>query len=641
MAEIFISYAHSTLREARQVADALRALGHQVWRDDQLPAHRAYADVIEERLRSADAVVVVWSAAAAKSQWVRAEADVAREAGKLVQLTTDGVLPPMPFNQIQCVDLSGWAGDTQVHAWRIIVESLSDLTRPAAPSIDRDLLAEAHPHPAAPLLAVLPFDNLSGDSEMDYFSDGVSEEIQQAVVRGAGLKVIGRTSSFHFRGADKDVARVAAELKATHVLDGSVRRSGPRVRVNAQVVECASQTTLWSERFDRDLSDIFALQDEIAESVAAALKTAFAPSAPIGKIDPTAYDLYLRVRNDLGWGDQSNLGLVEMLEKVVALAPTLAPAWASLACARVIRLRRFPDVNRLTQLREEVMVAAETALRLDPSSGLAYVAKAYLQPWARYADQERYLDQALALAPCDPFILQAMVSFSGAVGRCQEALTFATQALDLDPLYPEAAFAKAMSLDLVGRYDDAIAAMEQFAARWPQREFVAMAMFSSAAAHDWARFDDLSHRAGDSTLFHDARAEAIRVGEIRRRPTDTDRAEQLALIRGQAAETGGVAYGDLAFACDIGLVEEVFGTIEQVTFAHLFDEFGPMPAGPYSPTLIFDPLLNGQMMQDVRFVTFCAKIGLVDYWMQTGRWPDCADRVAYDFRGEARRLAAA
>ena len=97
----------------------------------------------------------------------------------------------------------------------------------------------------------------------------------------------------------------------------------------------------------------------------------------------------------------------------------------------------------------------------------------------------------------------------------------------------------------------------------------------------------------------------------------------------------------MAFACDIGLVEEVFGTIEQVTFAHLFDEFGPMPAGPYSPTLIFDPLLNGQMMQDVRFVTFCAKIGLVDYWMQTGRWPDCADRVAYDFRGEARRLAAA
>ena len=111
MADIFVSYARTDEARAAEVVEALRGAGYAVWRDDELPAHRAYADVIEERLKSAKAVVVLWSAEAAKSQWVRAEADAARGAGTLVQATLDGTMPPMPFNQIQCADLSGWDGE--------------------------------------------------------------------------------------------------------------------------------------------------------------------------------------------------------------------------------------------------------------------------------------------------------------------------------------------------------------------------------------------------------------------------------------------------------------------------------------------------------------------------------------------------
>ena len=128
------------------------------------------------------------------------------------------------------------------------------------------------------LVAVLPFENLSGEAEMGHFSDGVSEEILQAVAHTA-LKVIGRAASFQFRGDLKVVRHVAEQLRATHVLDGSVRRSGLRVRVCAHLIECEGQTTLWSERFDRELADVFALQDAIAEAVAAALKQALAPVA--------------------------------------------------------------------------------------------------------------------------------------------------------------------------------------------------------------------------------------------------------------------------------------------------------------------------------------------------------------------------
>src|SRR3954454_17487777 len=108
MANVFVSYARPDERQAERIADALRGTGHTVWRDDELPAHRAYADVIEERLKSANAVIVLWTAEAVKSEWVRAEADAARAARILVQVTMDGSLPPMPFNQVQCASLEDW-----------------------------------------------------------------------------------------------------------------------------------------------------------------------------------------------------------------------------------------------------------------------------------------------------------------------------------------------------------------------------------------------------------------------------------------------------------------------------------------------------------------------------------------------------
>jgi TolB-like protein len=288
MSDVFISYARSTSTQAQQVAEALRRLGYGVWRDDELPAHRSYTDVIAERLRVAKAVVVIWSAEAVKSEWVQSEADHARADHKLVQLSIDGAPLPMPFDRIQCANLVGWSGDVDAPGWRKVVASIRDLAGVAGlaptPSPSKG------PGTAEPLLAVLAFDNLSGDPNIAYFSDGVSEEILQTVARGAELKVIGRGSSFQFRGAEKSASRVAAALGATHVLDGSVRRSGSTVRISAQLIECHGQTTLWSDQFDRELSDIFALQDEVAARVAAALEVTFHHSRS-QTVDPAAYDL--------------------------------------------------------------------------------------------------------------------------------------------------------------------------------------------------------------------------------------------------------------------------------------------------------------------------------------------------------------
>src|SRR5262245_60417541 len=187
-----------------------------------------------------------------------------------------------------------------------------------------------------PVLAVLPFENLSSDTELQFFSDGVSEEILSAVSRLGGVRVIGSTSSFSFRGARKSEA--ARALNATHVLDGSVRRGGARVRIAAQLTEAESGQVLWSERYDRDTVDVLAVQDEIAALTAQALSVRFSRGAPRPQLDPRAYDIYLHarlVRRDSGAQEKA----IAYLRAALEIEPDFAAARACLAftlCTRIV-----------------------------------------------------------------------------------------------------------------------------------------------------------------------------------------------------------------------------------------------------------------------------------------------------------------
>ena len=398
MTELFVSYAREDEARARQVAEALSAEGYRAWRDDELPAHRAYAEVIEERLNSADAVIVLWSQAAAKSQWVRAEADTARNRRILVQASLDGTIPPIPFNQIPCADLSSSEGPADASGWQKLIGSVQALAG----------LAPAKASPARPrnkqvAVCVLPFANMSGDAEQEYFSDGISEDITTDLSKVSALAVTARNTAFMFKGHAADVCEVASKLGVSHVLEGSVRKAGGRLRISAQLIDGSTGDHVWAERYDRELTDIFAIQDEISKAIVDALKVKLLPEEKKaienrGTSNVDAYNYYLLARKYWitgNWGNTDQLDLViRICRRAVDLDPNYARAWGLMALLQCILHFTFAKGD------DDGIAAANRALSLDPNIAEAYCVRArHAYEQGRFADADEGLHRALRLEP--------------------------------------------------------------------------------------------------------------------------------------------------------------------------------------------------------------------------------------------------
>jgi adenylate cyclase len=397
MSDVFVSYAREDEPHAVRVADALRSKGYRVWRDDELPAHRIYAEEIEERLKSARAVVVLWSAQAAKSQWVRAEADAARAAGTLVQATLDGTIPPLPFNQVQCAKLSGWDGKENNSGWCKIAASVQALAGTA------DHEASKAQRRQRVSICVLPFANMSGDAEQEYFSDGISEDITTDLSKISALAVTARNTAFTYKGESVDVADVARKLGVSHVLEGSVRKAGLRVRITAQLVDGASGDHLWAERYDRHLTDIFAIQDEISQAIVSALKLKLLPEEKKaienrGTGNADAYNFYLMARKYWVSGNYGDIKreqrVIRLARRAVEIDPDYAQAWALMAIAQV-SLRYYFGI-----VEENGEASADRALAIDPTIPEAYAVKSRIfSERGDFDAANRQIKKALELGP--------------------------------------------------------------------------------------------------------------------------------------------------------------------------------------------------------------------------------------------------
>src|SRR5215472_8514885 len=309
MADIFVSYARSDKVRVAPLVAAIKAKGWSVWWDPSIAAGQQFDDQIETELLAASAVLVVWTPASVLSRWVRGEARDAAERDILVPVRFENARLPIDARAIQTTDLDNWGEDPTSAPFQDLLRSLNAvIERQRASKSETPAVASA-PTPAPRVgICVLPFANMSGDQEQEYFSDGITEDIITDLSKVSALAVVSRNSAFVYKGKNVDVSKVARELKVGYVLEGSVRKAGDRVRITAQLVDGSSNDHVWAERYDRDLNDIFTLQDEISEAIVSALKFKLLPNEKKaieqrGTDNVEAYNLYLMARQAYVTGD--------------------------------------------------------------------------------------------------------------------------------------------------------------------------------------------------------------------------------------------------------------------------------------------------------------------------------------------------
>jgi len=314
-------------------------------------------------------------------------------------------------------------------------------------------------------IAVLPFTNLSGDTAKDYFSDGMSEELLNLLARVPGLQVASRTSSFAYKGRNVDIREVGSQLGVDTVLEGSVRQAGDQVRITAQLIDTETGFHLWSETYDRQLADIFQVQDEIAGAIVSKLRIQLAPEdqqlaqrtrAPTQNVE--AYELYLQGRAVWKKRGEANLKrAIELYQSALARDPAFARAHAALASAYVVMAGYTKEQGDEKKFNPMAETSARQALVLEPNIGEAHAVLAQIN-----ADRGDFLDAesgfffAISLEPNEPTPHHWYSILLSRVGRLQAALTQARRAYELDPSSPILAANLGNMLLQVGQDDEAL-----------------------------------------------------------------------------------------------------------------------------------------------------------------------------------------
>ncbi len=317
-------------------------------------------------------------------------------------------------------------------------------------------------------IAVMPFLNMSGDPKQDYFSDGMTEELLNALANVPNLQVTARTSVFSLKGQRHDVREIGKMLSVAYVLEGSVRQADDEVRVTAQLIRSDNGFHLWSQTYDRKLEHVFALQAEVAGDIAQALKLPLGIGGDAALVsqrtdDPQAYALYLQARaayRERGDGVQRS---IELYHAALARDPKFAPAWAGL-CGSLNILPFYLPVNRKTeipQFQRDAESACNRAMELAPDLASAHImlGNLYTNKW-RWKEAEQHFQRAQALAPNDPEFYFAYTDWLGTQGRVDEALQAAQRAVALDPMAPMYRNLYGYLLDYSGRNQECVAQME-------------------------------------------------------------------------------------------------------------------------------------------------------------------------------------
>ena len=398
MADIFVSYSRQDRARVTPLVAALEAHGWSVWWDPDISPGEEFDSLISRELEGAKSLIVVWTPQSVESRWVRGEARDAADRGVLVPVRFDQARLPIDFRALHATDLDDWNGDRKHAAFLSLCKAL-----------ESKLGAGTHVPPAEAKknerigICVLSFENMSNVADTEYFSDGIAGEILNLLAKLPQLKVASRTSSFSYKGRQVSIPVVARELGVSVVLEGSVRRAGDHVRITAQLIDAESDSYLWSETYDRDMKDVFAIQDDIAHSIVKALQVTLTPGERramqyIATTDPEAYDFYLRGRRYMySMSRRDYEHAIRMFEQAIRVDGMYALAYAGMADA-YSHLFRYAEATPENVARANR--ASEQALVLDPQSAEAHASRGLaLMIGEGYEEARQEFEAAIALNP--------------------------------------------------------------------------------------------------------------------------------------------------------------------------------------------------------------------------------------------------
>lgn len=479
--------------------------------------------------------------------------------------------------------------------------------------------------PAGLSIAVLPFLNLSGDPQQEFFSDGMTEEITSALAKIGNLSVVGRTSAFTFKGKNEDLRKIGQTLGAAYILEGSVRKDGNQVRITGQLIRAETGDHLWTENYDRELKGIFAVQEDVARAIAAALQV------PLGlrqgetlvanrNIDPQSYQNYLRAKT-LIRSRRASTALsapIALLEQIVARHPDYAPAWASLAQAYALAPLFQVGGTFNTPVTEEQRLlniasyrkaetAARHAIQLDPRNADAFMSLGLIQSYrGQLLNAEQSFQQALGIDPLNPDTLQEYSLLLGGTGQLKAAIAMREKLRSIEPLVLTFNAQTILILTVAGDYARAVA-MAQALPPGPAIRALTLARVHAAMG----RYNDAADAAltaNTATFPPEVINEAVRL---------------LRMAPASAAQQNIPYLGGLGFVFSyVGLPERVLEPAERAR---------NLNRGNIGNLVNFWSSEFRIARKTARFKSLVREAGLVDYWRVKG-WPQyCKPTTGGDF----------
>jgi adenylate cyclase len=472
LANIFVSYASEDRTRIEPLVAALEAAGYSVWWDGHLRGGSMFSKEIETELKAAHAVVVVWTEPAVNSRWVADEAELALRSNKLVPICLDDLEPPIGFRQIQTIDFASWSAASGGAEIQTLIEAVAHLVGPTSAAA-QSLQTQDH-HPPNASIAVLPFVNMSSDPEQEYFSDGITEELLNLLAKIKGMRVTARTSSFKFKETKEDIQEIGRLLGVAHVLEGSVRKAGNRVRITAQLVNILDGFHMWSETFDRTLDDIFAIQDEISAAIVDALKEHILddratdlPKADRGT-NVEAYDHYLKGHFLI---QGTTLEVIEQgldeLRTAIRIDPSFALAHADFgdALAQLISYGNYQNQAIIAEARD----AAFKAVKLGPDLAEAHSAIASVHEFITldWSATDAAYEKAISLSSQSPIPYHRYAEYLWLTLRLERACEMARRSLEIDPLDGNAMHGVGITEFMAGDFTESVNAFGKWNSLYP------------------------------------------------------------------------------------------------------------------------------------------------------------------------------